>query len=248
MPALDLLPAVEEGNPRKIRLRTSLKHLKEDVFLGAKGILDPRGLLNGYRLAQNPVEVQITRLVSDDKKIDSRLLVKDPRNFTEPVLVNGIWRDKAYGLQRREFTAIRRTKNLRVTMGRDQWQRVLMMGDVGSGSGLSGVTGTATATTATTMTDTGAAFTTAATSAGNTGLQGHIVCVNPNASGTGSLPLLLRAIFLELPMDYSGTELVARLRPKPFPVRVVVQVQTLLARIADRVAEPRLLLAQELTF
>jgi hypothetical protein len=185
VPALDLLPGIEEGNPRRVRLRTSFDHIKEDISLATKGILDLRGLLNGYRLAQNPVQVEIARLVPDGKRIDPKLLVRDPRNFTDPVLVDGIWRDKAYGMQRREFTAIRRTKNLRVTMGRDQWQRCLMMGDVGSQVG-DGKVGTLTSISGTTATDSGASFPTGAASSGNTGLQGKIFVVGPNASGTGS--------------------------------------------------------------
>jgi hypothetical protein len=186
VPALDLLPKVEEGNPRKIRLRTSLKDFKEDLSLVRKKVLDPRGFVNGFRLVQNPVEATITSLISDDRQVDPKILADNPQFFTDPVKVNGIWRDRAFGMQRRQITAIRRSKNLRVTMGRDQLQRVLMMGDVGSGTGLSGAVGTLTGSSATTATDSGAAFTTAATSAGNTGLQGHIVVVGPNASGTGS--------------------------------------------------------------
>ena len=71
-----------------------------------------------------------------------------------------------------KLKAVRRAHNLRTTQGRDQWQRVLMSGDV---SGLDGLTGTATSTTATSLTNTGAAFPTATSSAGNAGLQGKIV-------------------------------------------------------------------------
>jgi hypothetical protein len=78
--------------------------------------------------------------------------------------VEWIVRDKTGKLK-----AVRRTHNLRTTQGRDQWQRVLMSGDVAA---LNGLTGTATSTTATTLTNTGAAFPTATSAAGNAGLQG----------------------------------------------------------------------------
>src|SRR5205085_8362386 len=97
----------------------------------------------------------ISTLVPHDRKVDKHLLVSDPKLFTDPVKVKGIWLDRAYDMQRRELTAIRRTKNLRVTMGRDQWQRALMMGDVG-GSGVgNGLSGALTAVTETTATSAG---------------------------------------------------------------------------------------------
>ena len=60
-----------------------------------------------------------------------------------------------------------------------------MFGDAGTGSGLSGVAGVATGAAATTLTDSGAAFVTATSAAGNAGLQGHVAIATPNNSGTG---------------------------------------------------------------
>lgn len=186
MGSIDLLPRLEEESPVLVQLRNEKDHLAIDKRLLKKDILDPIGFMNGFKPARNPVEVTITKIVADNKKIDKDLLVRDPRFFTDPVQVNGIWLDRAYNMQRRELTAIRRTKNLRVTMGRDQWQRGLMMGDVG-GSGVgNGLSGALTASSATTATPAGGGLTTAGTSAGNTGLQGKIICVGPNNAGAGS--------------------------------------------------------------
>jgi hypothetical protein len=76
-----------------------------------------------------------------------------------------------------KLKAIRRTKNLQTTMGRDQWKRLCMAGDsTAYSSGYTGVTGTATsAPTATTLTNTAAAFPTTTSGVGNAGLQGHVV-------------------------------------------------------------------------
>lgn len=150
------------------------------------GILDPLGFENGFRPTRNPVEATFTTLIPNSRKIDKRLIASNPRLFTDPVKVKGVWVDRAYDMQRREITAIRRTKNLRVTMGRDQWQRALMMGDVGGAAVGNGVAGALTAATANTATPAGGGLTTAATSAGNTGLQGKIIFVGPNNSGVGS--------------------------------------------------------------
>jgi|SRR5579872_6151933 len=71
--------------------------------------------------------------------------------------------------------AVRRSHNLRTTMGRDQWQRLSMAGDItANATGYTGVTGTASsAPSATTLTNSGAAF---PTSGGvNGSLQGHII-------------------------------------------------------------------------
>lgn len=181
----DVLPGIEEESPNLVRLRDLHKHFNLDARLLAKGILDPLGFQNGFKLARNPIEATFTRIVPDGQKIDKDLLVKDPRFFTDPVKVKGVWLDRAYNMSRRELTAIRRTKNLRVTMGRDQWQRALMMGDIGSQVG-DGKVGTLTSIAGTTATDSGASFPTGTSSAGNTGLQGKIIVVGPNASGTGS--------------------------------------------------------------
>jgi hypothetical protein len=180
------MSAIDVLTPTPMSLRSGLAHLREDLALVAEGILDPRSLVDGFRKMVNPVEVRTTSLIADDARVSKRRLVADPSLFTDPVQdEHGVWRDRAFGMQRRAFREIRRTHNLRVTMGRDQWQRVLMSGDVGTGS-LNGLASTATASSATTLTDTGATFPTATSSAGNAGLQGHIVVVGPNASGTGS--------------------------------------------------------------
>jgi hypothetical protein len=182
----DLLPKIEEESPILVRLRNPLKHLRLDTKLRDMGILDPIGFENGFRPARNPIEAVFTTLVPNGQKIDKDALAKDPRFFTDPIKVKGVWVDRAFDMQRREITAIRRTKNLRVTMGRDQWQRGLMMGDVG-GSGVgNGVAGALTAAAATTATPAGGGLTTAAQSSGNTGLQGKIIFVGPNNSGVGS--------------------------------------------------------------
>lgn len=176
----DTLAAMEEETLNLVRLRDPRKHFKIDNWLMERGIIDPLGFQNGFRPARNPVEVTITKLVPNGQKVDKRLLVKDPKNFTDPVLVKGVWVDRAWDFQRRELTAIRRTKNLRVTMGRDQWQRALLMGDVG-GSGVgNGLVVPYTGTTVNSVTG-ASGLTTAGTSAGNTGLQGKVFVV-PNAT------------------------------------------------------------------
>jgi hypothetical protein len=186
VPAVDLLPGVEEGTDRvKVRLR-EFKNVLGDLKLVTDGVLDLRGFINGYRKVHNPVEVTTTSLIDDDEKVDPKLIAKNPQFFTDPIQIDGVWRDRAYDNKRRVIREIRRTRNLRVTMGRDQWQRALMMGDVG-GSGVgNGQAGALTAATATTATPAGGGLPTAATSAGNTGLQGKVIVVGPNASGVGS--------------------------------------------------------------
>jgi len=181
----DTLDAIEEESRILVRLRDPRKHLRIDTWLRNRGIIDPIGFENGFKLARNPVEATFTTLVPHGQKIDKRLLVKDPRNFTDPVLVKGVWVDRAWDFQRRELTAIRRTKNLRVTMGRDQWQRPLLMGDIGALVG-NGQAGALTAVSVNTATPAGGGLPTGASSAGNTGLQGKLIFVGPNNSGVGS--------------------------------------------------------------
>ena len=136
------------------------------------GILDPRSFVTGYRRVVDPVEVRTTSLVPDGARVRPWELVRDPSAFTDPVLIKGEWRDAAFGEQRRVYREIRRTHNLRLNVGRDQFQRIVTLGDIGSSlNGLS-ATGTATLPTATTWTGTGT-YPTATSSAGNTGLQGH---------------------------------------------------------------------------
>ena len=96
--------------------------------------------------------------------------------------------------------AIRRQHNIRTTQGRDQWQRVLMSGDV---SGLDGLTGTATASSATTLTNTGAAFPTATSAAGNAGLQGKIVIANTTTAWVAGVILSNTATVLTVDQWYA---------------------------------------------
>jgi hypothetical protein len=101
--------------------------------------------------------------------------ILDPRSFASGYqrhqnTVETVVRDKDGRLKQ-----VVRSHNLRTTMGRDQWQRLTMFGDVtAAATGYTGVSGTATsAATATTLTNTAAAFPTAG--GVNGGLQGHIV-------------------------------------------------------------------------
>jgi hypothetical protein len=75
------------------------------------------------------------------------------------------------------LSAVRRSQNLRTTMGRDQWQRLTMFGNItANATAYTGVSGSATATSATTLTNSGAAF---PTSGGpNASLQGQVVVCN----------------------------------------------------------------------
>ena len=66
-----------------------------------------------------------------------------------------------------------RSHNLRTTMGRDQWQRLGMFGNISANATFATAIGAATSTSATSLTNTGAAFPT--TGGPNTGLQGQIV-------------------------------------------------------------------------
>lgn len=97
--------------------------------------------------------------------LDLRGFINGYRKQHNPVEV--IVRDK-YG----KVKSIRRQKNLRVTMGRDQWQRILMGGDLSANLGTSGI---ATATSASSLTWAGAF-------PGSSALAGHIVV----ATGTNA--------------------------------------------------------------
>lgn len=69
--------------------------------------------------------------------------------------------------------AVRRSHNLRVTMGRDQWQRLTMFGNISANATFATVYGAATSTGTSSLTNTGASF---PTSGGpNGGLEGQIV-------------------------------------------------------------------------
>jgi hypothetical protein len=152
------------------------RSVSEDLGFLARGILDPASFVAGYRRYLDPVEVRTTSLVPDGARVHPRELVQDPHAFTQPVLVGTEWRDAAWGMQRRVYREIRRTHNLRLNVGRDQFQRIATFGDIGTSLNGLAATGTATAPTATTWTS-ATSFPTAVTGAGNTGLQGKLVFV-----------------------------------------------------------------------
>ena len=153
------------------------RNLREDLGLLSRGILDARSFLSGYRRFADPVEVRTTSLVPDGARVHPRELVRDGRAFTDGVLVDGIWRDRAWGMQRRVWREVRRTHNTRLLVGRDQFQRIAMFGDIGTGLNGLAATGTASAPTATTWTGAASSFPTATSGAGNAGLQGKLVFV-----------------------------------------------------------------------
>jgi hypothetical protein len=167
-------PEAEEIKPRLRRFREfTPANWTEDLNLYNLKVLDKKSLYAGYRKHFDPVELRTTRLVrpSDIKNVHPNLRVKNPDG--------SLFRDLEWDGWYREITAVRRQHNLRLNVGRDQLQRVQNFGDVGSGS-LNGLLSTAAgaAPTATTFTDTGATFPTAASGAGNTGLQSHFIFVN----------------------------------------------------------------------
>lgn len=187
IPQLGAGPLDKNGVPMGFRMR-GLRNLREDVGNLTRGVLDPCSFINGIkRTTGNPVEMRVfegkrmarmgARLV-DDKVLDElgnvdrahweyrgeRVDFNDPR--WQPAL-----------------SQVRRSRNLRVTMGRDQWQRSLMFGNItANASSYTGATGAATATSATSLTNSGAAF---PTSGGpNSGLQGQVVvCMAAGVTG-----------------------------------------------------------------
>lgn len=164
---------------RPFRADTRENHA-EDLRMLQAGILDARSLKEGYTPRINPVEFRVASLVDDSAVLEPDTLCLDPSMYKEPVRRHdGTWGDAAFGGRRRIWKAIRRQHNLRTTMGRDQWQRVLMSGDVGSGS-LNGLVMAYTGSTATSLTG-ASGLPTATSSAGNAGLQGKIILV-PNAT------------------------------------------------------------------
>lgn len=174
--------------PTPVAIRHGRADLVEDLRHLRAGVLDRTGFLNGWRKFVNPVEMRIATLVDDSERVARGVLVSDPKQFTDPVLgLDGVYRDAAYGMRRRKYTAIRRQHNLQLDVGKNQIQRIQSFGDVGTGNGLTGfsATGTATAPTATTWTGTGTSFPTTASAAGNSGLQGHLVFV-ANAISTAA--------------------------------------------------------------
>lgn len=169
-----------------VRLRSGLNHVIEDLVLMSKGVLDPRSAISGHMLVKNPVEIS----VFDGKKL-ARLggkLVTDVGNSSGK---RAHWEYRGAQLNFDEpawkaaLRSVSRSKNLRVTMGRDQWQRLLMFGNItANATSYTGVSGAATSTSATSLTNTGAAFPT--TGGPNTGLQGQIV-VCPVAGVYGTI-------------------------------------------------------------
>jgi hypothetical protein len=164
------------GNGKQ--LRNGIEDIREDVALMTRGVLDAKSLWSGYTRVKNPVEVRVfegrkmeklgARMIAD-RVIDDLGNVDrahwrfrgDRVDFNDPRWSSAI-------------NQIRRTHNLQVTMGINQWLRSLCFGDVTANStSYTGVTGTATSTSATSLTNTGAAFPT--TGGVNTGLPGHVV-------------------------------------------------------------------------
>jgi hypothetical protein len=171
--SIDRLPALG-GDGRRLR------HGRGDLMADAKmllaGKMDLGSLLSGHRLVKNPVEVvvrdgaMLERLGYNAALREAGFRAGIDNINVEPFRT--IINDKKWDRAIRE---VRRTHNLRVTMGRDDWQRLGMFGDItANSSSYTGVTGTASsAPTATTLTNSGAAF---PTSGGiNGSLQGHIV-------------------------------------------------------------------------
>lgn len=178
--------AVDFVNPftKGIRLRDAGRHLREDLAAARLGMLDLRSLAAGYQRQANPVELTSTSLIANSAVVDPRRICRDPKNFTEPVWDGKDWRDKAWDGRRRVVREVRRQHNLQLRTGRDRLMIPAMFGD--AGAGLSGFTGNLTSISGNVATDSGAAFPTATSAAGNAGLQGHVAVMGANASGTGS--------------------------------------------------------------
>lgn len=175
----------------KAQLRHGREDLLEDVAHLRKGVLDLKSFRNGWRPMTNPVEVRTTSLVPHGKRVDPDLLCLDPAAYNEPVVLrDGTIGDAAFEERQRYYREIRRQHNLQLTVGKNQIQRIQSFGDVGSSlNGLS-ATGTATVPTATTWTGTGT-YPTATSSAGNAGLQGHVLFVaNAIATSAFTNPVL----------------------------------------------------------
>jgi hypothetical protein len=167
---IDSLPGL---GGKGTRLR-GIKNIREDLGQLISGKLDTRSLLAGYKLQRDPVQVTVRsgealrRLGYHQALENAGFRAGDDINV-EPF--RSIIKDRCWD---RAITQIRRTHNLRVTMGRDNWQRLGMFGDItANSSSYTGVSSAATSTSATSLTNTGAAF---PTSGGvNGSLQGHVV-------------------------------------------------------------------------
>lgn len=175
--------------------------------LVAHGVLTPEDSVAGFKREGNPVQVITTSLIPHGVDADGfvdqmggvhvhEAGLSDAQIaalFTDHLVDQGVHRDFAYNGQARYIREIRRTHNLRTNAGRDQSQRAQILGDA-NGTGLHGLVGISAgnATIAgTTLTDTGNPFPTATSAAGNSGLQGHVVYVLPQAnSGTPAMGVI----------------------------------------------------------
>jgi hypothetical protein len=157
------------------RLRAGLKNVIEDLALMARGILNPKSFASGYMPVKNPVELR----VFDGHKL-AKLGGKLISNGFDATGERAHWEYRHAPLNFDEqrwkcaLKAVRRSHNLRVTMGRDQLQRLQQWGNISANAfTYTGQSSAATATSATSLTNSGAAF---PTSGGpNAGLQGQIV-------------------------------------------------------------------------
>lgn len=161
-----------------VRLRSLGRHLRDDLEQARRGMLDPRSLVAGYRQQSNPVEVTTTSLVPDSAEVDPRRLATDSRLFTDPIFDGKVWRDLAFDRRRRVVREVRRQHNIQWRAGRDRLMIPSMYGD--AGASLNGIVMAYTGSTATTLTG-ASGLPTATTSAGNAGLQGHVV-IAPHAT------------------------------------------------------------------
>ncbi|HLI95651.1 MAG TPA: hypothetical protein VKT72_06140, partial [Candidatus Baltobacteraceae bacterium] len=119
-----------------IRDKRNPVHIREDLELVRRGILDRQSFASGYRKWNDTVET--------------------------------VFRNS-----RGKVTAIRRSHNSRTVMGRDQWQRLAMFGNISANATFASAIGTASTTTATSLAIGSSGF---PTSGGpNGGLQGQIV-------------------------------------------------------------------------
>jgi hypothetical protein len=169
-----------------VRLRNPLdaRGVREDLALARRGALDVRSLIAGYRRQSNPVEVRTTSLVPDWADVDPRHLATDSRLFAEPIFDGKVWRDRAFGGQRRILREVRRTHNIYLRLGRDRMVIPTMFGDTGLAA-LTGQVIAYTGTTATTLTG-ASGLSTATQTSGNSGLQGHVIFV-PNSTVANSV-------------------------------------------------------------
>lgn len=159
-------------------LRRGLADWREDWSWLRLGVLDRRSLVSGWKRERDPVQVMTTTLIPNGQDVHPDLIVRDPKLFTDPVFDGRVWRDAAFDCRRRILTGVRRQHNLQLRTGRDRLQIPAMFGD--AGASLSGLVAAYTGTTATTLTG-ASGLPTATSSAGNAGLQGHVV-IAPHAT------------------------------------------------------------------